>query len=64
MASARVFIGNLAPETDVLDVYSICSPFGTVQVIEMGEGIAFVDFTDAASRDRLISTYNGTWLSL
>eukprot|EP00048_Salpingoeca_helianthica_P016166 m.230775 g.230775 ORF g.230775 m.230775 type:complete len:531 (+) comp18148_c0_seq1:40-1632(+) len=56
---ARVYLGNLPADADLLEIYSICAAFGAVQAVEVREGIAFVDFASPESRDRLISTYNG-----
>lgn len=56
---ARVFIGNLPSDTSFQDLFNICSPYGQVEVIELQEGTAFIDFADSGHSEQLIQAYNG-----
>lgn len=59
MAGARVYIGNLPVDTDFLDLYNICSPYGQVLTIEIQDTSAFIDFSDTGHWADLIQAYNG-----
>ncbi len=64
MSVARVYIGNLPADTEFLDVYNICVPYGQILVIEMQDTAAFVNFNDSGNCEHLIQAYNGVLRSI